>query len=195
MSTPDHIPPDHAQVDEPSEEISIRPAYSLTTNHGDVPSPAVGWVSRDDLITEWVGAQLIGAAPAEWCRLELAAVIAADAVDIRFTVAVQDRSAPNIELPPGVDRALVDLRAEMYQRGRGTWLSARITIAPPGEYSASFNFDLEPDYGPEFTDIAIIKDLDAFPRDRAHVPEWLQMKIDDHQQSIYDRYEAQRRVQ
>lgn len=157
--------------------------------HSDeLPNPTIETVARDDLITEWIGWSLIQSAPADWQRIDLMATMTVEVVDIKFTVIMEDGSTPDVELPEGVHQALADLRQEMYQKDRGTWFSARITIDPPGEHKANFNFDLEPVCTPPIPDKALIRDLDTFPRDREFIPPWLQAKIDDYHKSLYEQY-------
>lgn len=156
------------------------PHHPRSSQHHDAPRPDDVAPSRDDLITQWIGQQLMGAAPPEWRRLDLQVAMAANITDIRFTVIMKDGSTPGTELPDGINFALNDLRKEMYEEGKGTWFSLRLTIDPPGDYHANFNFDLEPIWEPPVPDAVLVEDLQAFPRTAEHVPTWLRAKIDEH---------------
>ncbi|MEH0110213.1 hypothetical protein V6N00_10920 [Tersicoccus sp. MR15.9] len=77
--------------------------------------------------------------------------------------------------------AIGELRQLMYRDGAGTWFSARFTVTAEGKADASYNYDDEPgwDFPPDPQIYAT--DLQAFPRDDAHVPEWLRQKVRDHE--------------
>lgn len=115
--------------------------------------------------------------------------MASNITDIRFTVVMDDGSFPNAELPDGINFALNDLRKEMYEEDKGTWLSLRLTIDPPGDYRVNFNFDLDPVWDPPIPDSEIVEDLNAFPRAAEYVPDWLQAKLDTHANEVSHRAE------
>lgn len=71
------------------------------------------------------------------------------------------------------------LRSGMYQQGRGTWFSMRYTITPPTRYDVTFNYDNPPDFLIPASPHAYLDDLQRFPRDPEHIPNWLQQKIDE----------------
>lgn len=160
---------------------------------GGVPNPPIDPVSRGDLLTEQIARLLVDASPQAWRRLDLIATMTVEVVDVRFTVIMEDGSTPEVELPGEVNEALVDLRREMYEKGRGTWFSTRITIDPPGEYHVNFNFELEPVCDPPIPTSAIVRDLDHFPRERSHVPPWLKKKIDEYHEALYAQYDSTNR--
>ncbi|GGC97119.1 hypothetical protein GCM10011512_25160 [Tersicoccus solisilvae] len=79
-----------------------------------------------------------------------------------------------------VDDAVDDLRAAMYRPGSGTWFSAVLTVTAAGKADASYNYDDEPTWPFPVDPQVYATDLEAFPRDDAHLPEWLRQKVRDH---------------
>ncbi|WP_280266758.1 hypothetical protein [Nocardia wallacei] len=109
-------------------------------------------------------------------------------IDLRFwntgttaqselTVVESDGATRAVRVPFSVVGALRELRATMYEPGRGTWFSLRYTIDPPMEYRVLFNYDDDPQWWPEIAAEEWAKDLRAYPRDSEHVPDWLRAKL------------------
>lgn len=76
--------------------------------------------------------------------------------------------------PPGeVSELFASLRHGMYQRHRGTWLSATYQISRPSSYSVDFDGDHEPawELRPPHTEYAT--ELERYPRAGHNVPAWL----------------------
>ena len=71
-----------------------------------------------------------------------------------------------------------DLQDAMFERGRGTWLSMRCVIDPPGEYHFSFNYDepVEFDEYQEILDSSWVREFKRHPRPWALIPEWNYVK-------------------
>ena len=67
----------------------------------------------------------------------------------------------------------------MYKQGRGTWFSMHYTITPPTRYDVTFNYDDPPDFLIPPVPHDYLDDLEYFPRDPEHIPDWLQQKIDE----------------
>src|SRR5579859_6302452 len=84
----------------------------------------------------------------------------------------------SVDFPYELSVALRKLRAASYRDGKGTWFSARIVVTPDGAATAEYNYDDEPDFGPEGVDsVAYVNDAKKFPRDEAHQPEWLRQRL------------------
>lgn len=73
--------------------------------------------------------------------------------------------------------AVEALRAASYREDAGTWFSARISVDAGGSATAEYNYDDEPEWDAPIDSIAYVTDLERFPRDDAHQPEWLRAKL------------------
>ncbi|PRX46538.1 hypothetical protein B0I33_107115 [Prauserella shujinwangii] len=130
-----------------------------------------------DALLRRIGAQLIAVAPEGWRRIDFTATMATMVEDFALTVVLPDGGTPPVDPPPGIKPDLMDLRHRMYEPGRGTWLSLRLVIDPPGSYVVDFNFDLDPRWDPPVPDVVFQRDFEAYPRDPAHVPGWLRERL------------------
>lgn len=124
-----------------------------------------------------VGRNLVGVAPEDWFRLDLKYLATATVGQPVLTVLKQDRTKLTERVPHEVEHALRDLRARMYEPGRGTWFALRFTVDPPLEYRALFDYDHDPNWWPALTPSDWTADLEAYPRDPEHVPDWLRAKL------------------
>lgn len=79
-------------------------------------------------------------------------------------------------LPEGLESYFETLRLQMYQPGKGTWLTARITITSAGHFSTDFDYDNEPAWSIPVNAEIYATDLAEFPRDDEHIPDWLRAK-------------------
>ncbi|MEU1716019.1 immunity protein YezG family protein [Nocardiopsis dassonvillei] len=71
-----------------------------------------------------------------------------------------------------------DLRAGMYQEGKGTWFSFEYVITPPGRFNVTYNYDEDP--GITFpTAFGYTNDLKYFPRDEEYMTDWLREKLQE----------------
>ncbi|MFR9730239.1 hypothetical protein ACL03H_13500 [Saccharopolyspora sp. MS10] len=128
---------------------------------------------RSEVLASWICAQLVNHAPEGWRRIDFSAAMTTSARDIRCAVIMRDGSSPAIEVPEGLVPALADLRREMYEPGRGTWLSLRYMIDPPDEFFAVYNRNLDPMWDPPLPAEAFAEDLEEFPRLDENIPQWL----------------------
>lgn len=79
-------------------------------------------------------------------------------------------------VPPGVNEQCEELRAGMYDVGRGAWYTMFCTLArEPSRYSMRFE-DTEPDSS-SFIPGHYAEDLRRFPRDEEHMTDWLREKL------------------
>jgi hypothetical protein len=72
-----------------------------------------------------------------------------------------------------VSDAIEKLRPMMFRPGSGTWFSARVEVTSEGRVDATFNYDDVPWGDDLFAPDAYAHDLASFPRDDAHIPDWL----------------------
>ncbi|MEU4291336.1 immunity protein YezG family protein [Kribbella sp. NPDC026596] len=103
----------------------------------------------------------------------------------REVTAVYRATAPYAELDATVDGAQLDplpegledsfeiLRQQMYQPGKGAWLTATITVTAAGHFATDFDYDHEPEWSIAVHAGIYAADLAEFPRDAQYVPDWL----------------------
>ncbi|GAB3207324.1 hypothetical protein [Nocardia tengchongensis] len=128
-------------------------------------------------ILEWVCGRLAMSIEPGWARIDLVATLAADIVDLKFTVVDQGGAAQAQDIPPETLRAFPDLRNLLYEDGLGTWFSLRIEIEPPDSYSGIYNFDVDPIWNPPIQSEVYAKDLEEYPRLANRIPHWLNSKL------------------
>lgn len=124
-----------------------------------------------------VGRGLVGVAPEDWYRLDLKYLATATVGQPVLTVLKQDRTRLTVRVPHEVEHALRELRGRMYEPGRGTWFALRFTVDPPMEYRVLFDHDHDPNWWPALPASEWRSDLEVYPRDPEHVPDWLREKL------------------
>lgn len=72
---------------------------------------------------------------------------------------------------------LTDLRAEMYQTGRGTWVQARYVLTPDGAFDFDYFTDDEPPWTTPPDSSAYLAELTTFPRDDDNLPDWWRLHV------------------
>ena len=80
-------------------------------------------------------------------------------------------------VPSAVIDAVHNLRKAMYQQGRGTWYSATLVVVD-GHGSVDFNFDREPNWDSRVSPLSYVRDLERYPRDGDHIPDWLAERLE-----------------
>lgn len=128
-------------------------------------------------IQQAIGRALVEAAPSGWneLRYEFRATIQIDGD--RFESVASDGMAARISAPFSVMELFAELRSAMYRPGVGTWFTARYVVNRLGDYKFDFDYDSEPDFNPQLTPGAFALDLEYFPRDDEHMPEWLREMV------------------
>lgn len=130
-------------------------------------------------LTDTAGLALVDAAPAGWRRIDLRCLATVDVHDFSLTVLLADGSNPAMDLPEETVRSVLLLREHMYRPGRGTWFSVRFMIDPPTKLTTSYNLDWDPGWEPAIAPVSWAHDLEKYPRDDVHVPDWLRAKLDE----------------
>lgn len=126
------------------------------------------------LVTE-VAQSLVAVAPQGWVALDYTA----------HMLRGQQKSRLWVDLPEGrkgmfsgddTMALMRELRTAMYQPGKGTFFTANIVVtAADGSVRTRFEYDEEPDW--DMVPGQYLVDLEAFPRDEDHRPEWLLARI------------------
>jgi hypothetical protein len=77
-----------------------------------------------------------------------------------------------------VHDAVASLRSAMYRPERRTWFSMSMTVSAVGAVDASFNYDERRPTSFDLASDAYAPDLVTFPRDSAHIPDWLAEQLE-----------------
>ena len=121
---------------------------------------------------------LIAELPAGWRQVTATDLATAPYAELDATVVgPAGEPVPIDPLPEGLENHFETLRQQMYQPGKGAWLSARISITPDGHFSTDFDYDREPGWSIPVDDSIYAADLAEFPRDAEHIPDWLAAKV------------------
>ncbi|MDT7727891.1 MAG: hypothetical protein QOI21_4467 [Actinomycetota bacterium] len=156
----------------------MSPTQPPSPHHPPSPPPPLDAAQEDELIQQ-IGARVLQGAPKGWRRIDVKVTMATMVDDIALTVIMSDGSSPPPEPPPDIKAELVALRQGMYQPGRGTWLSLRLILDPPGSYVVHYNFDYDPLWDPPVPPVVYQRDLEAFPRDTEHLPAWYPARMQE----------------
>ncbi|MEU3274218.1 ferredoxin [Saccharomonospora sp. NPDC006951] len=132
---------------------------------------------RQQLVAR-IGQAVAAAAPRGWRRLEIEYRAAGRHVEVDLGVTGQDGVTRPAQPPAAAVRLLSDLRAGMYQRGRGTWLGATLTFAPGQPPRLDVVLDNEPEWRRQPPPIGFRDELRFFPRAERYLPEWLLLRAD-----------------
>ncbi|TDQ53752.1 hypothetical protein EV190_103203 [Actinorugispora endophytica] len=90
-----------------------------------------------------------------------------------------DGSKESFFPPSEILEKLDELRNGMYTPKKGTWFSARYVITRPGNYRIDYNYDEEPAFTIPPVAGSYKLDLQHFPRDDEHIPDWLRRKLQE----------------
>jgi len=82
----------------------------------------------------------------------------------------------NTATPAELGGLLTELRAGMYEPGRGTWLHARYTLRPDDTFDFDFQLDTEPHWTEQPAPNHYPDELGRFPRDDEHIPDWWRLR-------------------
>jgi hypothetical protein len=125
-----------------------------------------------------IGRALVADLPSGWRSVTatyLATVAYAEFdADLIGADGVEDQVDP---LPDGLENEFETLRRQMYQPGKGAWLTARLTITPDGHFETDFDYDDEPAWSMQPYDEVYAADLAEFPREEQYIPGWLRAKL------------------
>ncbi|MFV2195429.1 hypothetical protein [Nocardiopsis sp. LOL_012] len=126
-----------------------------------------------------IGTELLSAVGDEWETVTYTAWVLAGRMADRLERTAPDGTAERMRAPLGVIDPVRELRAGMYQDGKGTWFTLTYTISRPGRFKTDYDYDGRPDFTfyPSAADFA--RDVELFPRDAGHTPDWLRAHLDE----------------
>lgn len=135
----------------------------------------------DDLETAVAAALAEGAPPGwGWIRLTVSATVLA--YDYALELKLADGRNGSMDVPPAAKAGFRELRETRYEPGRGTWFSATVHLRAGAAPEFAYNYDEDPRWWPPLHPTAFSRDLEAFPRDDAHIPPWLRDLLDEGEQ-------------
>ncbi|ACU40297.1 hypothetical protein KCV87_23495 [Actinosynnema pretiosum subsp. pretiosum] len=146
----------------------------MTTTQSSGPD---GAEERHRELVQVIGEALLGVAPEGFLRVDLVVRISVAARDLTATAYLADGRSLGLAVPEGVADAFAELRQLVHVPGRGTWFSARCAVNAPAEIHVGYNFDHDPKWDPEVPAAHHARDLEAFPRDEAYLPDWLRDRL------------------
>jgi hypothetical protein len=123
-----------------------------------------------------IGRALLAAAPPNWKQIRAEYRAAGRHIEADVMITTDDDQQYPIRPPLDVVELLGELRALMYRPGRGTWLSGVYVLDHPSKYNAEFEPDTEPRWRRVPPPIGFQDELRRFPREDAHIPEWLRAR-------------------
>lgn len=112
-----------------------------------------------------------------WDEIRFTYSAVAEETAVEFIVVRSDGSCHRLNAPYKATRLLRDLRAGMYQPGRGTWFTARFVLEPNAGVRAAYEYDTEPVFAVPLPRGAYAADLRRFPRHPGAVPPWLAERL------------------
>ncbi|NYI88475.1 hypothetical protein HNR02_001798 [Amycolatopsis endophytica] len=112
-------------------------------------------------------------APAGWERIELHFRQIGDHTELE-PIAFTRGSGRGYPASAGLTEVFGELRAAMYEPGKGAWLHARYALHPSGEFDIDVSTTTRPGWRTPPDDLiaALEIELKAFPREPEHLPDW-----------------------
>jgi hypothetical protein len=147
-----------------------------------MPSPRTkkGGLSPEEQqgILVQIGSRILSEAPEGWKSLTYRVQTVIEHGTSELVVEFGDGSTRRKSPPPGMGLVEDELRAGMYQEGKGAWFSFEYVITPPGRFNVTYNYDEDP--GITFpTAFGFTNDLKYFPRDEEYMTDWLREKLQE----------------
>ncbi|MFI5558359.1 ferredoxin [Amycolatopsis japonica] len=123
-----------------------------------------------------IGHALATPLPPGWRQMRVEFRAAGRHVEVDLLVTGQDGLPRPVQPSQEAVQLLGNLRAGMYQPGRGTWLSAILVYGPATVLSTDFLADVEPPWRQAPPQIGFQDELRFFPRAEQSVPPWLRQR-------------------
>lgn len=127
-------------------------------------------------ILKRAGQKMLAEAPEEWARIIYTMEAVIDHSSGSYAIEFDNGESKGVWTPSGVGILFDELRAGMYQEGKGTWFSLRYVITRPGKFKVDYNYDDDPDIVFP-TAWGFTNDLKYFPRHEEYIPDWLREKL------------------
>ncbi|MFH5821592.1 hypothetical protein [Georgenia sp. AZ-5] len=144
------------------------PSVALRGNPDAVRQAALQRVTRG----------LASAAPQGWTRARVLCRMAGSRGEILASATTpegEEKVLPG--LPEDVARALSEIRHLAYEPGKGTWLTALVTLLPDGKLTLNIDRTGEPKWSKPLPPAEYAEDVRRYPRDEEHQPDWLRERL------------------
>jgi hypothetical protein len=127
---------------------------------------------RQRHLVETIRQELLAALPADCVRFDIKAYLVVGITHLTVHALTAQRTTVPVDVPTSIQTHLGELRDLMYVPGRGTWFSARLLLTADS-FGIVYNDWYDPAWWPGISPVAWVRDLEWFPRDPEHLPEWL----------------------
>src|SRR5699024_4227840 len=137
-------------------------------------------LEQQQSLEELAGA-VVDVAPEGWRQLTYVACrVGAYAQDL-LVFRAADEKVYQLPVPDGVYAPVEKLKKGLYAPGKGTgaWLTMTVSVHESMKCRVNYEYDSEPD--PRFTvnARAYLQELERFPREKEHTPEWMWRQIQE----------------
>lgn len=140
------------------------------------PIGGINPIEQNELLKE-IGIEILDFQPEKGERLVYEDMAVGGYGSSRLTAFYENGNSEKISSPVSIIEPCEKLRHGMYQEGKGTWFSMTYTITRPSSFTVDFNYDEPPKFQIPPTAELYAEDLERFPRDPEHIPDWLQEKL------------------
>lgn len=124
-------------------------------------------------VIDTIARALVADLPAGWREVSAVYRATTSYAELDADVVLPSGKTQVETLPEGLEDHFEELRREMYQPGKGTWLTAKVTVTSTGHFATDFDYDHEPAWSIPVDATIYPADLAAFPRDAENTPDWL----------------------
>ncbi|SHI78426.1 hypothetical protein SAMN05421803_10277 [Nocardiopsis flavescens] len=125
-----------------------------------------------------IGTALLDAAPEDWTKLRLVYSGLVDCESVHLEALRPDGSGVGCVPPLALLHEFRQLRAGMSRPGTGTWYTVYYDLERPARYRVRYDHENEPHFDEPRDNDSYLRDLEHFPRDRAHMPDWLLERLE-----------------
>ncbi|WP_143832837.1 MULTISPECIES: hypothetical protein [Nocardiopsis] len=134
-------------------------------------------VEQDESLRR-IGTDLLRAAPDDWVKLRLVYSGLGTCETARFDAMFQGGRSTGCVPPLSVVEGMRGIRAGMHTAGTGTWYTAYYEIERTGGYRIRYDYENEPHFDEAQDDAGYALELECFPRDDEHVPDWMRERLE-----------------
>lgn len=125
-----------------------------------------------------IGRELLTTASDDWETVTYTAWALAGYVSDYMEETRRGGATEATDIPVSVIGMVEKLRAGMYEQGKGTWYTLTYTITRPGSFKADYDYDNRPEFTFYPAYETFVHDLQQFPRDDEHIPDWLRDHVE-----------------
>ncbi|MFC7403606.1 hypothetical protein [Georgenia alba] len=161
---------------------TARPTATVSTPKLNVPEgtdPDENPMNRHAESLKRVAQGLVDVAPAGWTQARVLARMIGKRGELVAAYTGEDGKQKALKgLPPDVGRALAEMKGASHEPGKGTWLTALVTLERGGKLTLNIDRTNEQKWTkpPEPSDYE--HELKRFPRDPENVPDWFRERMD-----------------